>query len=165
VVAALVRRGDELLMVRQAAPGEEPYWSTPGGQVDDGELVTEALARELLEETGIRVVDPGMVAFVVQTDDRRPVQLHEATGAGRGYHVTVWTFDVAGWEGEVASADPDALVHEAAFVPLADAVAHLERIEWQSLTVRYLRDEIPAGSLWLRRRHADGRAETVARLP
>jgi 8-oxo-dGTP diphosphatase len=151
-------------MVRQGAAGEEPYWSTPGGHVDDGELLTEALAREVLEETGVRVLDAGRLAFVAQVDDRRPVQLHESAGAGRGYHVTVWTFDVATWEGEVAPSDPDALVHEAAFVPLGDAVAHLERIEWQSLTVRYLRDEVPSGSVWLRRRHADGSVENVARL-
>ena len=152
-------------MVRQGAPGEEPYWSTPGGQADDGELLTEALAREVAEETGVQLVDAGRVAFVVQIDDRRPVQLHESRGSGGGYHVTVWTFDVGAWEGEIAASDPDGLVHEAAFVPLADAVAHLERIEWQSLTVRYLRGQVPPGSLWLRRRHADGRVENVAQLP
>ena len=152
-------------MVRHGAPGEEPYWSTPGGQVEDGELVTEALEREVLEETGIRVLDPGRLAFVKQVDARRRVQLHESRGPGTGYTVTVWTFDVAAWDGDVAPADPDGLVYDAAFVPLPEALAHLERIEWQALTVRYLVGELEAGALSLERRHADGTAEAVARLP
>ena len=152
-------------MVRQGAPGGELHWSTPGGRAEDGELLTEALAREVREETGVRVLDAGRLAFVKQIDDRRPVQLHESLGPGSGYHVTAWTFDVSAWEGEVAAADPDGLVREAAFVPLADAVTRLGRIAWQSTTVRYLRGEIPPASLWLERRHCDGTAETVAHLP
>ena len=152
-------------MVRQGAPGEDLHWSTPGGRVEDGELLTEALAREVREETGVRVLHAGRLAFVKQIDDRRPVELHKAFGPASGYHVTVWTFDVAAWEGEVAPADPDGLVREAAFVPLADAVARLGRIVWHSTTVRYLRGDIPPASVWLERRHRDGTAETVAHLP
>jgi 8-oxo-dGTP diphosphatase len=72
LVAALVRRRSELLMVRQAGPGEEPFWSTPGGRVEDGELLTEALARELVEEAGLELVDPGRVAFVSSDSTGRP---------------------------------------------------------------------------------------------
>ena len=148
VVAAIVRRGDELLMVRQAGPGEEPAWSIPGGRVEPGEFVVDALERELLEETGLRVVDRGAPAFLAQMDDRR-----------EGYFATVWTWDVASWEGEVAPADPDGFVHEAAFVPLDQALEHLRAISWQPLTVRYLSGDLPRGSLWLRRVHADGRVD------
>ena len=151
-------------MVRQGAPGEDPSWSTPGGALDDGELLTEGLRREVLEETGVRILDPGRLAFVVQLDERRPVQLHESRGPGAGYDVTVWTFDVAAWEGEVAVDDPDGLVREARFLPLDEAIAHLERLEWQSVTVDYLRGQVACGSLWLHRRHADGRLELVESL-
>jgi ADP-ribose pyrophosphatase YjhB (NUDIX family) len=149
IVAAVVRRGDELLMVRQAGPGEEPAWSIPGGRVEPGEFVTDALEREVLEETGIRVVDPGALAFLAQMDDRR-----------EGYFATVWTWDVARWEGDVAPADPDGFVDDAAFVPLPEAIAHLSAISWQPLTVRYLHGDLLRGSLWLRRVHADGTVET-----
>jgi 8-oxo-dGTP diphosphatase len=148
IVAALVRRGDELLMVRQAGPGEEPAWTVPGGRVEPGEFVTDALEREVAEETGIRVVDRGALAFLAQMDDRR-----------EGYFATVWTWDVAAWEGEVAPADPDGFVLEAAFVPFAEALEHLRAISWQPLTVRYLTGDLPRGSLWLRRVHPDGRVE------
>jgi ADP-ribose pyrophosphatase YjhB (NUDIX family) len=149
IVAALVRRGDELLMVRQAGPGEEPVWSIPGGRVEPGEFVVDALERELREETGVRVVDRGALAFLAQMDDRR-----------KGYFATVWTWDVAAWEGDVAPADPDGFVREAAFVPLAEAVEHLRAISWQPLTVRYLLGELGRGSLWLRRVRADGTVAT-----
>jgi 8-oxo-dGTP diphosphatase len=84
IVAALVRRDDDLLMVRQAGPGEEPAWTVPGGRVESGELLTEALGRELLEETGIRVVEPGHVAFMAHWDDRQD-----------GWSASVWTCEVA----------------------------------------------------------------------
>jgi 8-oxo-dGTP diphosphatase len=150
IVTALVRRGDELLMVRQAGPGEEPAWTVPGGRVEPGELLTEALERELLEETGISVLDPGHVAFTAQMDNRRD-----------GWFVTVWTWEVAAWEGVPAPDDPDGYVLEAAFVPLDEAIERLAGIAWHPLTVRYLRDDLPRGSLWLRRVHADGRDDVA----
>ena len=161
VAAALIRRGAELLMVRQAAPGEEPFWSTPGGAIEEDELVTEGVVREVHEETGLRVTDSGTLAFIVQIDERRPVQPHESRGARSGYLATVWTFDVAAWDGDVVPSDPDGFVSEARFMALDEALRHLERISWQALTVRYLRGELDPGSLCLLRRHADDRLELV----
>jgi 8-oxo-dGTP diphosphatase len=148
IAAAIVRFGDELLMVRQAGPGEERFWTIPGGRVESGELVTEAVVREVREETGISVLDPGPIAFTVQVDERR-----------EGWFATVWTFDVAAWEGDLAVADPDGFVLEAAWVPLAEACARLELISWHPLTQRYLRGALEARPLWLRRVHTDGREE------
>ena len=148
IVTAIVRRGDELLMVRQAGPGEQPVWSVPGGRVDAGELATEALERELREETGIRVLDPGVVAFTAQIDNRED-----------GWFAVVFTWEVAAWDGDLVPDDPDGYVSEAAFVPLAEAIERLSGIAWHPLTVAYLRGELPRGSLWLRRVHADGRTE------
>jgi 8-oxo-dGTP diphosphatase len=164
VVAAIIRRGDEVILVRQAAPGEEPFWSVPSGQLDEGELLHEALAREVLEETGLRVVGPTRLAFVLQIDNRRPVQLHASRGPGSGYLVTVWTFEVDTFEGVLRPGDPDGFVIEARIVPIADAIARLEATPWLSLTGRYLRGEIESGSLHLQRWHADGRVEEVGRV-
>jgi hypothetical protein len=58
-------------------------------------------------------------------------------------------------------ADPDGFVAEAAWVPLDEAVSHLERISWQPLTARYLRGKIERGSFWLQRVHQDGREELL----
>ena len=151
-----------MLLVRQAAAGEAPAWGLPGGEVADDELVTEGLAREVLEETGLRILDPLRLAFVVQVDNRRPVQLYESRGPGRGYLVTAWTFEVTEWQGELAPADPDGFVSEAVFVPRDDAIARLEPLWWHGLTIRHLRGELEPGSLWLQRVHPDGRMETLA---
>jgi len=145
IAAAILRRGDELLMVRQAGPGEEPFWSIPGGRIEPGELATEALVREVREETGIAVLDPGKLAFTVQMDERR-----------EGFYATVFTFDVAEWEGDLVVGDPDGFVRQAAWLPLDNAIGHLERISWQSLTARYLRGEAEPRSAWFRRVHPDG---------
>ena len=51
-VTAVVRRGDEVLLVRRADTGE---WAPVTGIVDPGEEAAAATAREVLEETGVRV--------------------------------------------------------------------------------------------------------------
>ena len=148
IAAAIVRFGGELLMIRQGGPGEQPYWSVPGGRIEPGEFAPEAVVREVKEETGITVLDPGPVAFTAQVDDR-----HE------GWFATVWTFDVAAWEGELLVADPDGLVLEAAWIPLGEACRRLDLISWQPLTARYLRGQLEPRPLWFRRVHRDGREE------
>jgi 8-oxo-dGTP diphosphatase len=148
IVTGIVRRGGDLLMIEQAGPGEEPYWSVLGGVVEPGEFVTDALVRELREETGITVVDPGQVAFTAQVDDQNI-----------GYFATIWTWDVARWEGEIAVDDPDRLVLQAAWVPLEEACRRLDLISWQPLTARYLRGTLEPRPLWLRRVDPDGREE------
>jgi len=148
-------------MVRQGAPGEELFWSVPSGRIEDGELVIEGLAREVLEETGLEVVDPGRLAFVLQIDNLRAESLHEGRGPAGGYFATVWTFEVGEWRGELAPQDPDGVVSEARFVPIAEAIAHLARLEWQTVTTAYLRGEVEVGSLHLLRWHRDGRVEVL----
>ncbi|HZS30638.1 MAG TPA: NUDIX domain-containing protein [Gaiellaceae bacterium] len=150
IAAAIVRRGDDVLMVLQAGPGEEPVWSIPGGRLEPGEFVVDALVREVREETGIEVTDPGRIAFLAQQDDRQ-----------EGYFATIWTWDVAAWRGEIAVDDPDGFVHEAAWVPLDEAAARLDLISWQPLTARHLRGELPEKPVWLRRVHEDGREEIL----
>ena len=150
IAAAIVRFGDELLMVRQAGAGEEPWWSIPGGRVEPGEFVFEAVVREVGEETGIAVLDPGRLAFTVQVDERR-----------EGWFATVWTFDVASWDGELAVGDPDRLVLEAAWVPLAEACRRLELVSWHRLTARYLQGDLEPRPVWFRRVHPDGREERL----
>ena len=51
-VSALLRWEDRILLCRHEKPGKE-YWLLPGGGVNSGESLVDALHRELLEEVGI----------------------------------------------------------------------------------------------------------------
>ncbi|GAB4246853.1 MAG: NUDIX hydrolase [Thermoleophilia bacterium] len=58
-VAALIVSEGRVLLVRQAKGGRQ-YWLLPGGGVERGETLAEALVRELREECGlsISVIEP-----------------------------------------------------------------------------------------------------------
>ncbi|MBA1158536.1 NUDIX hydrolase [Microvirga mediterraneensis] len=53
-VIAVVIREDRTLLVRRANPPDAGLWGFPGGKIEFGETVTDAVTRELLEETGIQ---------------------------------------------------------------------------------------------------------------
>lgn len=56
VVAAVVRRGDAILVTRRPdRPGRPGQWEFPGGKVEAGERDSDALAREIREELGCAI--------------------------------------------------------------------------------------------------------------
>ncbi|MGQ9921313.1 MAG: NUDIX hydrolase [Desulfobacca sp.] len=63
-VAGIIFRGQEVLLIRR---GQEPAlgeWSLPGGAVEVGETLEEALRREVREETGLDIDIIGLTAVV-----------------------------------------------------------------------------------------------------
>lgn len=52
--AAILREG-RLLLVKRLRPPEAGCWNLPGGKVDFGERVEDAIVREIGEEIGVRV--------------------------------------------------------------------------------------------------------------
>lgn len=141
VVVALIRRGDELLLVQQHEPYEPgPTWVLPGGSVESNEFLYDSLIREACEETGITILRPGPLAYIAQyayPDDHR--------------QLIVYVFEVQEWSGHIACNDPDGHVMQASFFPLSDA---LEKLEGDSFRHRcdpalaYLRGECGVGSIW-----------------
>lgn len=59
VAAGLILRGDGQLLLGQRPAGKPwaGWWELPGGKLEPGETVLQALARELEEELGIRVTE------------------------------------------------------------------------------------------------------------
>ena len=63
-VGGIVIDGDRVLLVQRAAEPLKGQWSIPGGALELGESLTEGVARELLEETGV-AVEPTQVVEVL----------------------------------------------------------------------------------------------------
>ncbi|WP_033069974.1 NUDIX hydrolase [Thalassospira australica] len=63
-VGAVVWHTDHVLLIQR---GKEPHagsWSLPGGAQELGETVREAVCREVLEETGVKISSPILVDTV-----------------------------------------------------------------------------------------------------
>ena len=78
-VTAVVRRGDEVLLVRRADNGE---WAPVGGIVEPGEEPAACAAREVLEETGVvarvdRLASTSVMRDVVHANGDRAAYLDQ----------------------------------------------------------------------------------------
>ena len=109
VVGGIVIHDGSLLMIRRANEPSKGLWTVPGGRVEPGEYLADAVRREVKEETGI-TVDVGELLGVLEVvGDRWHYVIHD--------HLAT----VAGDPTPTAADDAS----EARWVPLAD-VARLE---------------------------------------
>jgi 8-oxo-dGTP diphosphatase len=100
-VSAILRREDRILLIRQEKADRE-YWLLPGGGVNAGESLVEALRRELTEEVGLEAALPleGPVAIAdsispAQAPAKHVVHIIFAGHLGRRSLETVTSRDAA----------------------------------------------------------------------
>ncbi len=79
---AVVERAGLVLMLRRAVETGYGLWSLPGGYVDRGEVVEEAAAREVLEETGLQVKINGLVGLFSESGHPVVVAAYAAEETG-----------------------------------------------------------------------------------
>jgi len=107
-VGAIAVDENRLLLIRRGHGPGAGLWSFPGGRVEPGETLHEAVVREAFEETGLEVVVDRFVGFVERFgDDPAP------------YHFVIMDFAVTVLDPErVPVAGDDAA--EAMWVPFED---------------------------------------------
>ena len=101
-VGAIALAGDQLLLIRRGHGPADGQWSLPGGRVELGETLAEAVVRELDEETGLEALCDQFVGWVERIGD--------------GYHFLILDFAVTVLSTDPPKAGDDAA--EAAWVPL-----------------------------------------------
>lgn len=72
-VRGAVFRGDEVLLVRERADGR---WALPGGWVDVNDAPSDAVAREILEESGYRARAVKLAALIDKNRHPHPPGIH-----------------------------------------------------------------------------------------
>jgi len=75
IVAAARTADGRLLLIRRADSGK---WALPGGTLEWGENLRDAITRELFEETGARVTELGELLGVYSAPERDP-RFHAVT--------------------------------------------------------------------------------------
>ena len=77
VGAVIVHEGKILLEKRKSAPGKGK-WSIPGGLVELGESIQQAVVREVKEETGLEVEEPRLIDVVshISLNEEGKVKYH-----------------------------------------------------------------------------------------
>ena len=62
-VSAAIFRDDKILLVRRARSPADGFYSLPGGRVEFGETLHEALNREVTEETALKIEIAGLAGW------------------------------------------------------------------------------------------------------
>ena len=105
VASGIILERNQLLLVQNQRRNGSLDWSTPGGVVDPGEEVLEALQREVIEETSVVVEDWSPMLYSVEVDF-----------VGRNMSLHAQVFRAAAHRGSLHVDDPDNVVVDGRWV-------------------------------------------------
>ncbi len=103
-------------------------YTLPGGVVERGESTIDALSREVMEETGLRVTHIEHLAYSVHVEDVR-----------RNDRAISFAF-VAAYDGLLNPRDPDGFIVEARFFPVEEVETLIPIPPLREPLANYLRD-------------------------
>jgi 8-oxo-dGTP diphosphatase len=77
-VGAILFKGSSVLMVERGGKPLKGYWSLPGGLVETGETLEQAVKREIMEETGLKVKPVAMFELFerIMRDEQGAAEYH-----------------------------------------------------------------------------------------
>lgn len=66
IAGCIVRKGNKILMVKEAKKKCYGQWNYPAGHMEEGEKITDAAIRETFEETGCKVKLTGVLPIFLE---------------------------------------------------------------------------------------------------
>ncbi len=147
-VTAIIHNAENEVLMIEVSPDDSPesYWTLPGGRVEKGETAEQALMREVLEETGMTLLDVGQLAYrtEIKFDDRLTV---------------AEVYAIHHWQGIIYPNDPEDEIIQAAWMPIIQAIQHLAKIDYAPMSeppIAYLNHPTDIGKKWHYRVNGDG---------
>lgn len=133
------RHGNVVLVREEHSRWGGEFWNLPSGMLDAHESPAAGAARELAEETGLRVAPSDLL---LRTTCSTVVD---------GITVHAWNFEVHIEEPSIAVSDPDLLVQEARWFPVDAAIDLLRLLPYRPLAepaLAVLTGEAAPGTHW-----------------
>jgi ADP-ribose pyrophosphatase YjhB (NUDIX family) len=109
VTCVVIEDDDRILVINQDTDTGRS-WSLPGGKVEEGETIRDALVREMREETGLDV-EPGRLLYVCD---------HLPCGGTHVVHLTFEACRTGGIAGQVMAGLDTQPIRGVEFVKIAD---------------------------------------------
>jgi 8-oxo-dGTP pyrophosphatase MutT (NUDIX family) len=127
-VAAIIIIDDSIVLVRQRRTAA-PYYLLPGGGVDTGETLANALVREVAEETGL------------QCTPVRPIFINDTISPARDRHLVNITFLTEVTGGSILDQPLDTSIEAVEVVP----ISRLTELDFRPAIARQIQDAYATG--------------------